>query len=70
MIHVYASLLHHLLQVPIEQRAAVPTHIKQDDFWQKVTPFEQGASGSGKLRACQETTFTIYYLESLLRKHF
>jgi hypothetical protein len=22
------------------------------------------------LRACQETTFTIYYLESLLRKHF
>ncbi|MEH1868908.1 MAG: hypothetical protein V7K69_28485 [Nostoc sp.] len=26
--------------------------------------------GLATLRACQETTFTIYYLESLLRRHF
>jgi len=60
MIHVYASPLHHLLQVPIDNAAAaVPTHIQQDDFWQKVTPFKTGCEGHGKLTTTKPSYRTI-----------
>jgi len=42
MIHLYASLCHHLFEVPVTQGiAAIPLHIQQDDFGQEVSLLTQ-----------------------------
>ncbi len=40
IIDFHARLLHHLLQVSLEGVTAVPSHVQQDDFRQKVPPLK------------------------------